>query len=72
MNNWFGMKSHPADQLMNWRDNDPTKTAKILRAAYDRIVLAYPKSEEDLKLLVEAARDNTRQDFYDDAAGENL
>jgi hypothetical protein len=72
MNNWFGMKPHDADQLMNWRDKNPVKTAKTLREAYDRIVLAYPSAEADLEFLLDAAKDCTRQNCADDAEGEGF
>ena len=68
--NWFGRKAHYTDQWITWRDKDPKVTSQRLRSAWDKIEEA--GLQKEVKLLIEAARDEAKQSCWDDEAGSSL
>ena len=60
--NWFGIESHPTDDYIHWSEKpkERLKKAERLRKAYDAIIVA--GLEDELKDLLNEARDAGRDD----------
>ena len=65
--NFLGLPFHDSDEYLNWHDQ--VEDAIKLRKSWDKI----PKELlEDVKVLMEKAKDNAHSDESDDRAGDAL
>lgn len=51
--NFLGMKSHPTDMYLHYKDTE--KTANIYRNAYDEIISNHPELDGSLNILLNMA-----------------